>query len=342
MQGISTGSISGHRLQELGLHYISGPLDRKATQVAPPDHPENDSLVFVSQSFSWIGKFQGILIAQKDHVPSVVEPSCLLFSTPHLREAMILVLPHFESKMLARDRIVSAKAHVDPTARVNANVTISPFAYIGANAIIGENAWIGPGAVIEHGASIGARTFIHAKAVIGYNCLIGEDCEIHANTTIGSDGFGFHSTKTGHTKIPQIGNVRIGNRVEIGANCSVDRATIGSTVIEEGCKLDNLCHIAHNCRLGAHGLYAGGFFAAGSATIGKFFVAGGNVAVTDHVTITDHVQLGGRSVVTKDIIKSGAYTGYPLQPVQDGLKTIANLRELTNMRKTLNRLERKD
>src|SRR5262249_36307641 len=154
---------------------------------------------------------------------------------------------------------------------------ILPGAVVEDGACIGDGTWIGSNAVVEHHAIVGQRCRIHSNAVLGHHCELGNSCIVHSNTTIGSDGFGFVQSNNGpQLKVPQVGNVVVSNNVEFGGNCAIDRGTIGSTTIGEGCKFDNLCHVAHNCQIGAHGLFAGGFFVAGSSTIGSFFSCGGN------------------------------------------------------------------
>jgi UDP-3-O-[3-hydroxymyristoyl] glucosamine N-acyltransferase len=174
---------------------------------------------------------------------------------------------------------------------------------------------------------------------VGSACEIGSDCEIHPHSSIGSDGFGYAIDARGRPrKICQLGNVVIGDDVEIGSNCAIDRATLTSTRIRSGAKLDNICHIAHNCDLGEDGLYTAGFMMAGSTTIGRRFMTGGNSVVSAHLNIADDVSLQGRSNVTKSISRSGAYGGYPLQPLQDALRTTVNLGHLSKLRRDLKRV----
>jgi len=139
-------------------------------------------------------------------------------------------------------------------------------------------------------------------------------------------------------KISHLGNVIIGNGVEIGSNCAVDRATLTSTYIRSGTKLDNICHIAHNCDLGENGFFTAGFMMGGSTKIGRQFVTGGNSVVTAHITLGDNVVLAGRSSVTCDVPDAGSYGGYPLQPLKEAMKTIASIRHLNEIRKNLNRV----
>jgi len=210
-------------------------------------------------------------------------------------------------------------------------------AWIHKTAQIAPSAKIFPTAIIGAGCQIGAYSEIRPHVTIEPLCRIGDYCIIHSGTVIGSDGFGFYKDPKSQqiSKIAQIGNVEIGNHVEIGSNCSIDRATITSTRIGDHTKLDNLVHIAHNSQIGKSSFFAAGFMCAGSVTIGDHFACGGNVVVSDHVTICDHVTIGGNSVVTKDITKSGAYLGFPLQPWKDGLRTLTNLTHITEMRREL-------
>jgi UDP-3-O-[3-hydroxymyristoyl] glucosamine N-acyltransferase len=232
-------------------------------------------------------------------------------------------------------------ALVHPDAHVGSDVHLGPYCVIGANATIGDHSMIGAHAVIENDAAIGARTIIHPQVFIGAGCQVGEDCEIHPHTTVGGDGFGYAPGPDGRArKITHLGNVVIGNDVEIGSNCAIDRATLTSTHIRAGTKLDNICHIAHNCDLGEDGFYTAGFMMGGSTRIGRRFMTGGNSVVTTHVTVGDNVTLSGRSSVTQDVPNAGAYGGYPLQPLADAMRTAASLGKLNEIRKNLARVMR--
>jgi UDP-3-O-[3-hydroxymyristoyl] glucosamine N-acyltransferase len=210
---------------------------------------------------------------------------------------------------------------------------------IGADASIGDGCCIGSHVVVENGSRIGAGTILHPHAFVGAGCELGLNCEVHPHTTIGSDGFGYAvGANRRPLKLSHLGNVHIGDDVEIGGNCSIDRATLSSTYIRSGTKLDNLCHIAHNCDLGEDGFYTAGFMMAGSTTIGRRFMTGGNSVVSAHLTLADDVVLAGRSTVTSDVREPGHYGGYPLQPLKDAMRTLASLGHLTEMRRSLGRL----
>jgi UDP-3-O-[3-hydroxymyristoyl] glucosamine N-acyltransferase len=220
-------------------------------------------------------------------------------------------------------------------------VLLGPYCVIGAGATIGDGCCIGAHSVVENGARVGAGTILHPHVFVGAGCELGRDCEVHPHTSIGSDGFGYAvGASRRPRKIPHLGNVSIGDEVEIGSNCAIDRAKLASTYIRSGTKLDNICHIAHNCDLGEDGFYTAGFMMAGSTKIGRRFMTGGNSVVSAHLTLADDVVLAGRSSVTSDVTEAGHYGGYPLQPLKEAMRTLAALGQLAGMRRSLNRVLR--
>jgi UDP-3-O-[3-hydroxymyristoyl] glucosamine N-acyltransferase len=257
--------------------------------------------------------------------------------------AMALVLRRYFDDSRARfaqEPAIHSGAFVDPGAILEPGVIVGAGAFVGARAVIGKGSVIGPGCVVEEEARVGAETILHALVFLGRRCEVGDRCEIHPHTTIGSDGFAYAQDELGHHhKVPQLGIVVIEDDVEIQANCAVDRAAFDVTRIGCGTKIDNLCHIAHNCRIGKHVILTGGFMVAGSSTLGDHCVAGGRTTVTDHVNICAGVQLGGLSGVTKDISEPGAYGGYPVQPFKAFLRTATSLARVPEMRKRLAELE---
>jgi UDP-3-O-[3-hydroxymyristoyl] glucosamine N-acyltransferase len=263
------------------------------------------------------------------------------FSVQSIPMGMALLLKYFDRKCYRftqwGERHPTAVVHAD--ASIDERSFLGPYCVIGAHASIGKDCMIGAHTVIETGACIGDRSIIHPHVFVGAGCHVGEDCEIHPHTSIGSDGFGYAVDPDGRPrKIAHLGNVEIGNGVEIGSNCAVDRATLTSTFIRSGTKLDNICHIAHNCDLGENGFFTAGFMMGGSTKIGRQFVTGGNSVVTAHITLGDNVSLAGRSSVTCDVPDAGAYGGYPLQPLKEAMKTAVNIAHLNDIRKNLNRV----
>ena len=328
--------------------FLHGDLGSCASHCDTPETASPDSLVFVSDAaqLACVSRREpAILILNTKTARGVFSPnphSCY-FSVKNVPMGMATLLKYFDHKSARFSqwgtRHPTALVHAE--ALVAADAMLGPYCVIGARAVIGAGCKIGAHSVVENDVTIGANTVLHSHVFVGAACVIGCGCEVHPHTTIGSDGFGYAvGADRRPRKISHLGNVVVGDDVEIGGGCCIDRATLTSTHIRSGNKLDNLCHIAHNCDLGENGFYTAGFMMGGSTTIGRSFVTGGNSVVTAHVTLGDNVSLAGRSTVTKDVPLAGAYGGYPLQPLGDAMKTLVALGRLNEMRKSINRIMR--
>ena len=204
---------------------------------------------------------------------------------------------------------------------------IHPSAVIDPDARIAEDALIGPLCVVERGAEVGAGTVLKSRVTVGEDCKIGARCLVHSGVVIGADGFGFAPHQGAWEKIEQLGAVRIGNDVEIGANTCIDRGALEDTVIEDGVKLDNLIQIGHNVHVGRHTAMAGCVGVAGSARIGAHCTVGGGAVVLGHLSLGDHVHISAASVVTRSISQPGQYTGiFPLDSNANWEKNAASLK----------------
>jgi UDP-3-O-[3-hydroxymyristoyl] glucosamine N-acyltransferase len=330
------------------LQFVAGDLQSEAFRPWPPEIAPPGALVYVSdpsQLEAAIEAPAGIIIAAKNCLSKIpdLQKSQALFSTPAISAAMSMLNPVFETKLQRWEEGISPLASIHSSAKIGKGARIGAFVVIGEGAVIDENVVIAPNTVVEKLAKIGKRALLHSFVFIGAECEVGNDCEIHPHVSIGGDGFGFATNpQTGSNhKIPQLGKVIIEDHVEIGSNCTIDRATLTETRIGAGCKLDTHIHIAHNCILGKNGLFASGFAMAGSSRIGDNFKAAGAVLVGDHVTICDNVTVGGNSAVSKDVTAPGAYMGYPLQPWRDGLRTIASLPAITELRREVREIQEK-
>ncbi|MEO7939898.1 MAG: UDP-3-O-(3-hydroxymyristoyl)glucosamine N-acyltransferase, partial [Burkholderiaceae bacterium] len=218
--------------------------------------------------------------------------------------------------------------------------SIHPSAVVDPLAIIDPSASIGPLCVVERGARIGAATVLKSRVTVGENCVIGVRCLLHSGVVIGADGFGFAPDDGVWEKIEQLGAVRIGDDVEIGANTCIDRGALSDTVLEDGVKLDNLIQIGHNVRVGRHTAIAACAGIAGSATIGAFCTIGGAAVVLGHLCLADHVNISAASVVTRSILKPGHYTGiFPIDDNARWEKNAASLKRLDALRDRLRALE---
>jgi len=239
------------------------------------------------------------------------------------------------------------KAGVADGARVDASAAIAPDASIGANAVVGAEARVGDGCVINAGAVIGARCMIgprsvlHPNVVLYPDTVIGSDTVIHAGAVLGADGFGMAETGDGWLKIPQIGRVVVGDRVDIGANTTIDRGALDDTVIGDGAKLDNQIQIGHNVRIGAGTAIAGCVGIAGSVRIGKNCRIGGAAMISGHIEIGDGVTVAGGTVVAKSLPEPGVYAGvYPLDTMDQWRKTAVRVRRLDQLAARLEAVER--
>lgn len=331
------------QLNSEALTYVQGPLTAKVSKILPPEIASEEAAVFVSdaeQLETALKRNAPVIIALKKlKIPE--SASATFFTTPHVQLGMAMLAPFFDRKMqrYQQEPAIHPQSSIHPSAKLGQNVIVGPFAVIGAGTVIGDHCIIGANAVIQDHVEIGAHTILHPLVFIGGDCKIGAHCELHPHSCIGADGFSFVPQKNGHPiKVAQIGIVVIGDYVEIGAGTTIDRAALTETRVDAGTKLDNLCHIGHNCHLGENTLTAAGFMMAGSVKTGKNFIGGGRSVVTDHVTITDNVMIGGFSAVTKDISEPGQYAGYPLQSVKDSLKTLTSTLHLPAMRKQLRRI----
>lgn len=244
--------------------------------------------------------------------------------------AMAQVLDLFADELPQIDTVVHATAVVDTTAAVGEGCQIGAHCFIGKNVVLGKNVAIYPNVTIFDNTKIGDNTIIWSGVVIREKTVIGSDCIIHSNATIGADGFGYRPSADGRglVKITHIGNVVIGNRVEIGANTCIDRAKFSSTIIGDGCKLDNLVQIGHNSRMGQSCIMAGSSGLAGSVTLGNGVVVGGGACISDHVTLGDGVQVGGQSGVINNFEAGKKVLGYPAIESRDALKQWVVLRKL--------------
>jgi len=232
-------------------------------------------------------------------------------------------------------------AVVDSSVQVPATCHVSPNVVIAADVILGENVVIGNNCNISKGVVIGDNTTLQPNVTIYHDCVIGKHCIIAAGTVIGADGFGYANDDVRWVKIPQVGRVVIEDYVEIGANTTIDRGALDDTIIETGCKLDNLIHIGHNCRIGAHSVIAGCTGIAGSAIIGKRCKIGGAAMILGHLEIADEVTVSPGSMITRSLTKADTYTALmPFQTHEEWLKTAANIRRVGKVNDRLRELER--
>jgi len=232
-------------------------------------------------------------------------------------------------------------AVIHPRARIGTAVHVGPHAVIEEDAVIGNGCSIGAGSYLGACVTVGAGSVIYPNVTIYRDCSLGERTIVHSGAVIGADGFGIAMEGERWLKVPQIGRVRIGSEVEIGANTTIDRGAMDDTVIEEGVKLDNQIQIGHNVRIGAHTAIAACVGIAGSSRIGRFCRIGGASGIAGHLSVADHVEISAHTLVTKSIGEAGTYTGaYPFESNRDWRRNAASLRKLGELASRVRALEK--
>jgi UDP-3-O-[3-hydroxymyristoyl] glucosamine N-acyltransferase len=268
------------------------------------------------------------------------------------RAGCVIVAPALREQALARGACIVADDPYLYFARVTQlwkrvharpdGPAIHPSAVVDPDAVLGADVRIGPHCVVERGARIGDGTVLKARVTVSEDCVIGAGCVLHPGVVIGADGFGWAPNAGAWEKIEQLGAVRIGDDVDIGANTCIDRGALADTVIEDGVKLDNLIQVGHNCRIGKHTAIAGCVGIAGSANIGAHCTIGGAAMILGHLTIADGVNISSGSFVSRSILKPGLYTGiFPIDDNASWEKNAATLKQLHTLRDRIKALEKK-
>jgi UDP-3-O-[3-hydroxymyristoyl] glucosamine N-acyltransferase len=264
--------------------------------------------------------------------------NALIAKDPYLLFARIASQLHPNPVIVAA---VHASAVISSSATVAASAQISANAVIDSDTVIEDDVYIGPGVVVGSRCKIGRGSRLNANVTIVQDAELGERCLVHAGAVIASDGFGNAMSDSGWVKVPQVGGVKIGSDVEIGANATIDRGALDDTVIEDGVKLDNLVHIAHNVRVGQHSALAGQTGVAGSTSIGKRCMFAGQVGIDGHLSICDDVIVGGNSVITKDINEPGFYLAtFSAEKNMDWKRKVARFKRLDQLTKRVGNLEK--
>ncbi|MEH6582824.1 MAG: UDP-3-O-(3-hydroxymyristoyl)glucosamine N-acyltransferase [Halioglobus sp.] len=323
----------------LGLAY-SGQADRVITGLAPLDSAGPDQLSFIADK-----KYLSQL--------AVTRAAAVILHPDYADQCPVASLPCTEPYvMFARasrlfDRSPETKpgihpsAVVSPDSVVHASASVAAMAVIEAGAVIEEHVSIGAGVFVGSDSRVGKGSKIYPNAVLYHDVHLGESCVLHALAVLGSDGFGFAPGDAGWEKIYQLGGVRIGDRVEIGGGCTIDRGALEHTVIEDGVIIDNQVHIAHNCRIGKNTAIAACCGVAGSAKIGANCTFGGMCGVAGHIEICDNAHFTGRSMVTKSVSEPGSYSsGIPASPSREWRKNAVRFLQLESIYRRLVKLEK--
>jgi len=344
---MSDESGSGLRLADIAAAVggtVQGDGEVRVSRIAPLDRAVGDELSFLASA-----KYVKLL-ADSKAAAILVSPdlkdtpgACtnrVIVAKPH--EAILALLPKLYRQPERPFVGVHPSAVVDATATVDADVCIEPYAVIGAGARIARGAWIGAHCVIGAGAQVGEQTRLYPQVTLYPGVTLGARVAVHSGTRIGSDGFGYVYQNGAHQKVPHVGGCVVGDDVEIGANCTIDRGSIDQTVIGAGTKIDNLVHIAHNVRIGRLCLMAAQVGVAGSVRIGDGVVMAGQVGVSGHVTVGDKVTLTAQTGVISDVPSGEMWGGFPSRPHRDSMKGYAAIARLPEFMKRVERFLKKD
>ncbi|GIW86925.1 MAG: UDP-3-O-acylglucosamine N-acyltransferase [Isosphaeraceae bacterium] len=252
--------------------------------------------------------------------------------------AFLAIREHLNGPRAARWTGVHPQAYVAPTAQLGRDVAIHPFAYVGDAAVIGDGCTLYPGAVVGARCVLGTGVILHPHVVLYDDTQIGARTEIHAGSVIGGDGFGYRLQDGRHVKVPQTGRVVIGEDVEIGANCTIDRGTFEATEIGDGSKIDNLVMIGHNNKIGRHNILCGQVGIAGSCKTGDYVVMAGQAGIKDHVEIGDRAIVGAQAGVHRNVPAGQQVLGSPAIPIKEQRHIFAMIARLPDMHRQLREL----
>lgn len=328
------------QLAEITNGTVVGDESVEITSVAPMNKAVAGQVTFLSnQKYAkHLGSCQASAIMVKEAQQELCPQNALVVDDPYV--AFAKVAQALDTTPSPASGIASS-AVIAEDARLGSGVSVGANAVIESGVIIGDNAIIGAGCFIGKNSSIGNNSKLWANVTIYHSVSIGDNCLIQSGTVIGADGFGYANEKGEWIKIPQLGGVVIGNRVEIGACTCIDRGALDDTVIEDNVILDNLLQIAHNVHIGYGTAIAGGTVVAGSTTIGKYCIIGGATVINGHIEIVDGVTVTGMGMVMRSITEKGMYSsGIPLQTNKEWRKTAARVHRIDDMNKRLKAVEK--
>jgi UDP-3-O-[3-hydroxymyristoyl] glucosamine N-acyltransferase len=335
--------ITLEQLAQLLEGVVEGDPKAEVGNISKIDQSEPGTLSFLAnpkyESYIYECKSTAVLVSHEFVAQKPISTSLIRVKDPYA--AFTFLLEQFAAQMQKKSGI-EPHSFISEGSKYGEEVYIGAFAYIGKDVTLGNKVQIYPNTYIGDGVTIGSGTIIYSGVQIYHSSVVGSNCIIHAGTVIGSDGFGHAPQADGsYKKIPQTGNVVIEDWVEIGANCTIDRATIGSTIIRKGVKLDNLIQVAHNVEIGENTVIAAQAGISGSTRIGKQNMIGGQVGFVGHITVADGTQIGAQSGIMKNIEEPNkAWIGSPIYEIRESFKMQAAYRNLPDIYKKMKELER--
>ena len=323
---------------------ITGDADRKVSDIGSIESAKEGQLTFLCDAkyLAYLPTTQASVVLMTASIPFEGETSATIIRVENARAAMGQLLTLVAKAMNPAKQGIEQPSYISEGVTVPQDAYIGAFAYIGKNVQLGKGVQIYPHAYIGDNVQVGDNTIIYSGVKIYYNCIIGKDCILHAGAVIGADGFGFEpdANKVNH-KLPQIGNVIIEDDVEIGANTTIDRAMMGSTVIRYNAKLDNLVQIGHNVEVGKSDFLCAQVGIAGSTKVGAYSIFAGQVGVAGHIELPDNCIFGAQSGVSGNIRKPGMYQGSPAIDAMNWRRSVVGFKNLPDIMNKLCEIEKK-
>ena len=334
--------FSAKQISELVDGFVEGNPEVTIQNVSKIEEGKSGSISFLSNPLytHYIYKTEAsIVIVNKSFVPEYpIKTTLIRVDCAEVAFGKLLAL---YNQIKDTKTGISKQCFITESAKLGENLYVGEFAWIGENVEIGNKVKIHPQVYIGDNTKIGDNTVLYPGVKIYSDNIIGKNCIFHAGVVIGSDGFRFAPQNEGDKKIPQIGNVVVEDDVEMGANCAIDRATLGSTIIRKGVKFDNLVHIAHNCEIGENTYIAAATGIAGSTKLGKNCLISGHVAMAPHLTIADNTSMGGATGLSKSLTKPGlSYLGSPAMEASKFRRSIVHFRNLPEIVERIEKLEK--
>ena len=323
---------------------IIGDTNRKVSDIGSIESAKEGQLTFLCDAkyITYLPTTQASIVLMTDSIPFDGETSATIIRVENARAAMGQLLTLVAKALNPAKKGIEQPSFVSEGVNIPQDAYIGAFAYIGKNVQIGKGAQIYPHSYIGDNVRVGDNTIIYSGVKIYYNCIIGKDCILHAGSVIGADGFGFEpDANKVNQKLPQIGNVIIEDDVEIGANTTIDRAMMGSTIVRKNAKLDNLVQIGHNVEVGESDFLCAQVGIAGSTKIGAHSILAGQVGVAGHIELPDNCVFGAQSGVSGNIRKSGMYQGSPAIDAMNWRRSVVGFKNLPDIMNKLSEIEKK-
>ena len=328
--GFLKGEIEGN--PEIKVNTVAKIEEGHAGALSFLANPKYEQYIYTTKS--------SVVLVNKSFVPSSAIAATLI-KVENAYEAFATLL-HLVDQSRPKKKGIHASAIIEKSAKIGSDVYIGPYAYIGENCVIGNGCSVYPQVYIGDSTKLGDNTTLYSGVKVYHECVIGEGCIIHSGTVIGSDGFGFApQSENEYMKIPQLGNVVLEDHVEIGANVTIDRATMGSTIIRRGVKLDNLIQIGHNVEVGENTVMASQTGISGSTKIGKNCMFGGQVGLAGHIKIANGTKIGAQAGILSEIKEENtAIIGSPAIEIKNFMRSSILFRKLPDLAKKIDILEK--